>query len=325
MIKNFIYKHFTTTNNLVSPDRRPIKKKSKMKSLSNLLNKLSSSFSLSNSDSNSNEEYLSKKHTIQQESSIRNYFLSLNQFAIYETVGNGIFGKVCRAKHIPTDIYCALKFIKLTKKVEIEKGLEIAKSLDHTNIVKTLNSFYCFYQGEDYMVIVMEYIEGEVLSDLPTSHFTNDNITQWTKDILQALKYLHTNDIIHRDIKLENIMINQNNKAILLDMDFCIFSFDSYYTSAQCGTPYYMAPEAFKKQAYTTKYDMWSLGVLIYNCLTDRYPYDADSLNTLKRKVLSKEYDTTCLSPKWAKIVRSLIVKVPSLRRSASDMIKMLY
>eukprot|EP00826_Nyctotherus_ovalis_P042322 TRINITY_DN4335_c0_g1_i1.p3 TRINITY_DN4335_c0_g1~~TRINITY_DN4335_c0_g1_i1.p3 ORF type:complete len:157 (-),score=40.06 TRINITY_DN4335_c0_g1_i1:1230-1700(-) len=145
--------------------------------------------------------------------------------------------------------------------------IKVLRLLNHPNIVK----LYEIYETSSYVHLVMEYIEGE---DLFThlekkERYSEKDASVIVKQLLNVLKYCHALDIIHRDVKPENIMIqNSPNsaKSTIKLIDFGLAELIDPFNSIRivCGSPGYMAPELFEQTGYDTKVDMFSLGAVLY-------------------------------------------------------------
>ncbi len=161
---------------------------------------------------------------------------------------------------------------------------KMLKKLNHPNIVQVID----FGKEDETFYTVMEYIEGEDLKKLllhkkvEDFHRRHDIISQ----IGIGLHYLHENNIIHKDIKPENIMVLKNNEVKIIDFGLArynrlrIFMFKQQFID---GTPTYMSPEQIQKRHVDNRTDIYSYGILIYEMLTGRVPYQANDKNAIMR------------------------------------------
>lgn len=176
------------------------------------------------------------------------------------------------------DKYVAIKKINKTrlssqgiKMLSIEKTInENIMNWKHKNIVRC----YDIIDDIDVIYIIMEYCENKDFSHLlikrPVKHLY---IKYYIKQIIDALKFLHEKNIIHRDIKPKNILLTNNYKEIKL----CDFGFAKQPDGLKkvltvCGSPLYMAPEIYKKQGYNNSVDIWSLGIILYELIFGIHP-----------------------------------------------------
>ena len=196
-----------------------------------------------------------------------------SHYKILSFLGEGSYGKVFKAREISTGRVIAVKKMSIgdsqSKYNKIIKEINLLKSLDHPNIVK----YYDFFQEEEYIYLMMEYLEGCTLKQYikNNENISEDNARIIIKQLLTALSYLHyTCDICHRDVKPENIMFkekNDINHLKLLDFGLSLDSFESKKHLENCGTLVYMAPELLNNIKYTKGVDVWSVGIILYMLL----------------------------------------------------------
>jgi serine/threonine protein kinase len=159
---------------------------------------------------------------------------------------------------------------------------------------KGLPKFYGFYKDNNYYYIVMEYINGVNLVDYLNNYKKIDGVKlkRFSKQLVETVKYLHTNNIVHRDIKLENIMIDEsNNRLVIIDFGFggkITYNKDSMNIRDTnkleqrfnnfCGSILYVAPEIWENKPYFGRpVDIWSLGVVIYTMSQGEFPYEDEN------------------------------------------------
>ena len=156
----------------------------------------------------------------------------------------------------------------------LENELRILKLLDHKNIIRLFDHI----QGEHMEFLVMENGPELMLNDF-AKNYHHQKIVEYEAKIifnhvLEAVAYLHDIDIIHRDLKMQNILINESMEVKLIDFGFAHFYNKKKKLSVFCGTPSYMAPELACRIPYDGKAsDVWSLGVLLYIMLTGEFPF----------------------------------------------------
>jgi len=200
--------------------------------------------------------------------------------------------------------------------------------MDHPNIVKV----YDYYEDSDRFHIIMEYCEGgELLEYIAKSGvFTEDMASHIMKQILSAIAYLHSQNIIHSDLKAENIMLVQKDDedfyCKLIDFGMASkFDPDKKMSQIQ-GTPYYIAPEVLKN-SYDSKADIWSLGVLVFILLTGTPPFKASSLKEIFNKILKGKVnfeDEICknISEEAIEFIKRLLKYDPVERPTALESLK---
>eukprot|EP00949_MAST-11_sp_MAST-11-sp1_P001202 g1202.t1 len=215
-------------------------------------------------------------------------------------LGRGISGTVKLIEELSNKRKFALKVLAVSKVTEesmrhsLLQEIETLKTLDHPNIVRVYETFQ---QPDDDVLMVMELLHGGELFDWilhqPDYRFIEPDARSIVLQILDAIKYLHNNNIVHRDIKLENFMFASKDKEATLKL--IDFGFSRTYLPWQTkkevvsGTLYTMAPEVFQGSA-TFASDMWSVGVLAFILMAGRRPFDDKDLSIMEQKICEGKY-----------------------------------
>ncbi|KAG0323788.1 signal transducing kinase of the PAK [Dissophora globulifera] len=198
-----------------------------------------------------------------------------------EQIGQGASGKVYHAfRKASNREQVAIKVMNL--RMQPKKGLlidevELMKDLaktKHEHIVNYIDSFMSndIRTQEDELWVVMEFMEAGTLTDVIAPFLIGDaQVASICKMTLSALKFLHENMIIHRDLKSDNVLISPNGNIKLTDFGFSARLSDQRTTMV--GTPYWMAPEVVRGQTYSYKVDIWSLGIMVVEMLEGKPPY----------------------------------------------------
>lgn len=207
-------------------------------------------------------------------------------------IGLGSLGKVYLCNQITTNKLFAVKVIskaglstEYLKNNVIENQVKIIQELNHPSILKIFDFFYDL----NNFYIVMEYVKGGDLVDKVTEFgcFTEQVAANVMKQIFCSLGYLHNKGIVHRDVKCENILIEENNKDLiikLIDFDTISKLNPGEKLKGWYGTVYYMAPELISG-SYTEKCDIWSAGIVLYSLITQNFPFGGENENIIMRSI----------------------------------------
>ncbi|KAJ6246759.1 apoptotic signal-regulating kinase 1 [Anaeramoeba flamelloides] len=220
---------------------------------------------------NSNQIKLSPKFTPKKNKVIR--------WRKDNLIGKGSYGKVYVGFNLDSGELLAVKQIPLEKNNlkemhELEKEVKLMDSLKHPNIVRYLGTEWT----DEHLNIFLEYAPGGSLASLfkRFGKLEEPVIRIYTKQILTGLKYLHDRNIVHRDIKGANILVDSTGGVKLADFGAAkrLNAFNSEdQNSSLCGTPFWMAPEVIRKQQYGKQGDIWSLGCTVIEMLTAKHPW----------------------------------------------------
>lgn len=156
----------------------------------------------------------------------------------------------------------------------LQSEIDIMKKVHHENIVK----LYDVYQTSNNMYIVTELCDGDLCAylDKNDKKLTEADAKRLIKQIMKGAKYLHSNGIIHRDLKPANILI-KNGICKISDFGFAKNMGQATIMKSIVGTPLYMSPQLLKGIKYTSKSDLWSIGLIYYEMLHGRTPWPANN------------------------------------------------
>ena len=216
-------------------------------------------------------------------------------------LGEGSYGKVFLVISNITKKYYAMKTIDINQlneeqKKEALQEAKILKKLDHPSIIK-LKEVFIAKKPRETLNIITEYADGEDLSKKIKNNlkmnqkFPEDKILDWFTQICLAVYYIQKNKILHRDIKPQNVFLTKSSMVKLGDFGISK-NLNTTWEKAVTfiGTPYYISPEIVQNEPYSFKSDIWSLGVLLYELIALKYPFDASSLPKLMIKIMKGQY-----------------------------------
>jgi NIMA (never in mitosis gene a)-related kinase len=256
--------------------------------------------------------------------------MSLKDFEIGKELGKGAFGSVSICKRKADGKAYAMKRVKIQQLSTKEREnalneVRILASLSHPNIIGYKEAF--FDEDSKTLNIVMDLAdEGDIESKIQKSiksatKISEDLIWSWFLQIVQGLKYLHDNKIMHRDLKCANIFLTKDGLLKLGDLNVSkIVKMGLVYT--QTGTPYYASPEVWGDKPYNYKSDLWSVGCILYELCALRPPFKGTSLENLYKNVTRGVYDPipSIYSKELATMI-GLLLQVNPSNRPDCDMI----
>ena len=264
-------------------------------------------------------------------------FLPSKKYKILDKLGSGSFGKVYLAQNKFTKEKVAMKEIKKSNKDllsdgEIKDEIDILKSLDHPDIVRIIES----YNTKDSYVLVTEYCEGGELYDQVRNQLSETQIAVIFKQLLSGLAYLHSHNIVHRDLKLENILIQEIEKSKTTGEDLFNIKIIDFGTArifdnktkpqSIVGSSYYIAPEVLN-QKYGKECDLWSVGVILYMFVVGHAPFDGcddeEITGNIQKGIYKKDDKRWKKASKDVKdLIQKLLIYSPKKRLTALQALK---
>ena len=219
--------------------------------------------------------------------------VTLDDFRILKVLGRGSFGKVCLVQYKKTKELYAMKSLKkdvLLDQDQVESTLlekKILQKLEHPFLVGMM---FCF-QTEDRIFFVMNFVRGgELFMHLRhAKHFDEEKTRFYAAIIGTALDYLHKNGIVYRDIKPENILMDENGYLKLADFGMAKILQDDEKALSFCGTPEYLAPEIITGEGHNSAADWWSYGILVYEMLCGIPPFYCENIDKMYEYITHAE------------------------------------
>jgi len=254
---------------------------------------------------------------------------SVCEFVLGQKLGEGAFGTVRLGTNKQTGEKVAIKILEKIKMVNfddkkrLEREINILKKIHHPNIVK----LFCVIETERQIFIVMEYIKGNELFQyiVLKRKLEEEEACYFFLQIINCIDYLHKLKITHRDLKAENIIIEQNKKEIkLIDFGLSNTYENGQLLSTACGSPIYAAPEMLEGKLYKgSTVDIWSAGVILYYMLCGNFPFEDVSNDNLYRKIIKGKFDIPKSISKDAKdLINKILVVNPNKRINIKDIKK---
>ncbi|KAI9846557.1 MAG: hypothetical protein M1838_001233 [Thelocarpon superellum] len=215
--------------------------------------------------------------------------VNLNHFRLLRVVGKGAFGKVRIVERKDTGLTFALKYIRKDEVVRSESVRNIIRErrmLEHLNHPFLCNLRYSF-QDIEYLYIVVDLMNGgDLRFHISRKAFTEDTVRFWIAELGCALRYIHKQGIVHRDVKPDNVLLDEGGHVHLADFNVASDFTPGKPLTSKSGTLAYLAPEVYAGRGYTSDVDWWSLGVLFFECIYNKRPFKGHSHDKLAKEIM---------------------------------------
>jgi serine/threonine protein kinase len=257
---------------------------------------------------------------------------SLKDFIIKKEIGRGSYGVAYLVTQVPTKHLYVLKRINLGEMNANDKQaalqeVEILKKIDHPHIIK----YYSSYIEDNTLSIITEYAEaGDLYQLILRNRHRKTNIVEsilWRifKELSHAIGYLHENNIVHRDIKCQNVFLTKSYRVKLGDFGASKLVTPNMQVTG-VGTPLYLAPEMVKQQPYDYKVDIWGLGCIMYTLAALESPFIGTNLITLGISIINRSPKPLPItySEDLNSFILKLLEKDPGTRPDITQIIKIL-
>jgi non-specific serine/threonine protein kinase len=245
----------------------------------------------------------------------------MKQYIYKDKIGSGNYASVYRANNILTRETVAIKKINKSKLPNglisrFSKEIEILKLINHINIIKLKDYFI----DDKYIYIITEYCNRGSLKEQIGLIKNEIDVRHIVKQIIHGIQYLDDVGIMHRDIKPDNILLNNDNVIKIIDFGFSVEVKESDLYSTICGTPLYMSPELLQSKEYSKSSDLWSIGIISYELFHYVHPFGTpknivELLENIKNNKILYKYN---ISYHFLQFIDSLLQLQPSSRPKLS-------
>lgn len=217
----------------------------------------------------------------------------LKDFDIGRPLGKGKFGNVYLAREKTTKFILALKVLfksqlqKASVEHQLRREIEIQSHLRHPNVLRLYGYFY----DDTRVYLILEYApRGELYKELQkTTTFDDQRTATYIGQLADALKYCHSKKVIHRDIKPENLLLGIKGDLKIADFGWSVHAPSSRRTT-MCGTLDYLPPEMVEGKSHNEAVDLWSLGVLCYEFLVGKPPFESEGHSETYRRIMKVNF-----------------------------------
>jgi Protein kinase domain len=253
----------------------------------------------------------------------------VGDYELLDEIGKGTYGVVKLANHTQTNEKFAIKIYEKTlllhpnRKKNVEREIKILSKLKHPNIIKLITTI----ETAHTINLVFEYVSGcsllDYIKNRSSKKIKEIEAKSIFKQIIQALEFCHSIGVSHRDIKLENVLLDEKHNVKLIDFGFSTFISSEKKVQLFCGTLNYMAPEILANQeSLGAPTDIWAAGVLLFVLITGTFPFKAFSTKELYSKIQKKVYNVPpTISSEAKELFNKIFENDPHKRPTAGDIL----
>ena len=255
---------------------------------------------------------------------------SIDDYSIGKLIGTGAYAAVKAAmlktenKKYALKIYEKYRLTDPSKKKNVDREIEILRKMSHPNIVK----MYDVIETPKQLNLVLEYITGgsfgSYLKKQPNKRLDESECKLIFRQLVSAVDYIHSLKVTHRDLKLENLLLDETGMVKIIDFGFSTCFSHEKKVKIFCGTPTYMAPEIVSRKEYSgPPADVWALGILLYVALSGFFPFRAPTDRELFKKIERGIFTIpNHISGDAKGLIHKILCVDPQKRPTASEIIK---
>lgn len=253
-------------------------------------------------------------------------FENINEFTIIKQIGRGGYSNVYLAEHKKTGKRYAIKACFRYKKGKDKSKrsfmeIKVLRKLKHENIV----SLKGWFEDAQTIYLVLEYINGKDITKFFEHKQPNkSDIKNIMRQLITAILYIHKKGIIHRDLKLENVLINDELTIKITDFGLCTIKESEFDTfTSHLGTARYSSPEMLNAEPYNCSVDIWAIGIMLFKLITGKYPFDGSNKDKIFNRIQEKKihWSKYYFSRSEESLLRKLLTKDPDDRIEIEDIL----
>lgn len=251
---------------------------------------------------------------------------TMKKYARGRFLGKGGFAKCYEITDMETKQVFAGKIVpkslilKQHQREKMTSEIAIHKSLSHANVV----GFHGFFEDNDFVFVVLEICRRRSLLELHKRRkaVTEPEVRYYMTQLLKGVHYLHNNRVIHRDLKLGNIFLNDDMELKIGDFGLATkIEFEGERKKTLCGTPNYIAPEVLCKKGHSYEVDIWSLGCILYTLLVGKPPFETSCLKETYNRIKKNNYTIPWhINPLASNLIKRMLHAEPSQRPTIAEL-----